>query len=322
MRWFILPSEAADLMAGKPQARFPMSPPFMPRVWNSPERSSAGDIEKGPPRREPYELTSKVSLEEKIATSAETRMSVRPMAKERCCHKPVDAKVVCDKSDEVIEREQLLVRSELKCKTNACQEETSTLSHSGNQVRDDEASAKESVSSSCDNCKHFSSDNHLESSEQATNEPDKSCVHHSTTQRSLQTGETKKGSECQEQEVDECAKKCAPCSKTQDAVQVSLSGSVQQSSVNYDGGKEMRSGLDRKGCDVVAKEGVPSVVCKRKSNIQERVGKPRFHNPPKSIFKPTVQVSKCGEYMKNKLAEVHCKAASSAQLREWEGEGH
>lgn len=34
LRWFLLPSEAADLMAGVTVAHFPRKPPFTPKVWN------------------------------------------------------------------------------------------------------------------------------------------------------------------------------------------------------------------------------------------------------------------------------------------------
>lgn len=35
LRWFLLPSEAADLMSGKPMSHLPRDPPFTPRLWNN-----------------------------------------------------------------------------------------------------------------------------------------------------------------------------------------------------------------------------------------------------------------------------------------------
>lgn len=76
MRWFLLPSEAAQLLSGKQVSGFPMTPPFTPLQWKNGSPVSEGTKSTGADYMEPSDRTSIRSaqkgssfLSEKVTTS-------------------------------------------------------------------------------------------------------------------------------------------------------------------------------------------------------------------------------------------------------------
>ena len=76
MRWFLLPSEAAQLLSGKQVSGFPMTPPFIPLQWKNGLLVSEGTKSTGAKYMEPCDRTSTRSaqkgssfLSEKATTS-------------------------------------------------------------------------------------------------------------------------------------------------------------------------------------------------------------------------------------------------------------
>jgi len=44
LRWFLLPSESAALLAQKPPSHLPKTPPFVPRAWDLPSKDASMDL--------------------------------------------------------------------------------------------------------------------------------------------------------------------------------------------------------------------------------------------------------------------------------------
>ena len=63
MRWFLLPSEAAQLLSGKQVSHFPMTPPFTPLQWKNGSPVSEGTKSTGAEYMEPSDRTSTSSAQ-------------------------------------------------------------------------------------------------------------------------------------------------------------------------------------------------------------------------------------------------------------------
>lgn len=280
LRWFLLPSEAAQLLNGKQLAHFPVSPPFTPPKWKNGSCVSEGTNLTGADFMEPFDRTCTSSLEncssnlkEKNTTSRDNMME----SKVANCKCVVNGET-CDAN----------VRDSISNGEQCEERELSALQDLGKcqdpvQITNTKSLVDDKCSSAKAETKNLET-RHEERSPWMERRAD-----------GILLQETGVCNFTEEEEI----KTCVPVdektlSNGHDPGPVSNETPAKRDSNDAALGTDTpEDAAVTRGSDSIMDS---KVVCQRKPRKKKQneviPGKPQFHHPPKSIFKPTVQVRK------------------------------
>lgn len=278
LRWFLLPSEAAQLLSGKQLAHFPVSPPFTPLKWKNGLCVSEGTNLTGADFMEPSDRTCtsfvekcSSNLKEKVMTSSDNVVE----SKVANCDCVVNGET-CDTNvrdsisngEQCEERDLSALQGMGKCQDPVQITNTKSLV-------DDKCSSAKAETENLDT-------RHDEGSPWIERRPGRMILQ--------ETGV------CNLSEEEEI--------KTNSPVLVdekSLSNGHVTGPVGNETPAKRDSNTDDPSEDTAVTRDSDSntdskVVCQRKPMKKKQnaaiPGKPQFHHPPRSIFKPTIQVRK------------------------------
>ena len=283
LRWFLLPSEAAQLLSGKQLAHFPVSPPFTPLKWKNGSCVSEGTNLTGADFMEPSDGTYTSSVEKCSSNLTETIRSSRDNVKESevaNCNCVVNGET-CDTN----------VRDSISNGEKCEERELSALQGMGKcQDPVQISNTKSLVDEKCSSAKAENENldtRHEEGSPWIERRPDRILLQ--------ETGV------CNFSEEEEEIKTYVPVdektlSNGHDPGPVSNETPAKRDSITDDPASSTDTSEDAavtRDSDSIMDS---KVVCQRKPRKKKQneviPGKPQFHHPPKSIFKPTVQVRK------------------------------
>ena len=286
MRWFLLPSEAAQLLSGKQVSGFPMTPPFTPLQWKNGSPVSEGAKSTGAEYMEPSDRTSTRSaqkgssfLSEK-ATTSQDNMKPRNENDRKMldCSDVVNGEIGNENFEDSIYDDE-------KC--DECEERD--LSASQGRYRNQKPLLKDDTKSlgngkcSAVNMKTENMGLKLKDAEQRT-EKGHDGKHFAETGVCGFSGSKKDEKTSRNEDntgysfpVD---KEVPPTRESKTFDQASNQGTSSEEEAVIRDSNSLTAG--------------PTVVCQRKPRNKKQndviPGKPQFYHPPKSIFKPSTQV--------------------------------
>lgn len=256
LRWFLLPSEAAQLLSGKQSERFPLSSPFTPPQWQNGLVVSQGTNLPGADHMEPSDKTF-ISSSANCSSVLNGGEGVHNMAQ---CSVGVNGKIDDKSVEDFVYNDGIY--DELEGGDLSASPSIKTIQ---NTVPVSDA-------------KTLGNDRHV-SAKMATEVRDS---RRSSCEDEITVGKTLAGSE---DEIEISFSDAAPGS----SFPVDTEALKKESkTIEQCPSEEIAAATDSESLtDAV-------VVCERKPRKKKQketiAGKPQFHPPPKAIFKPAVQV--------------------------------
>lgn len=285
-RWFLLPSEAAQLLSGKTPAHLPMTAPFTPPRWNTGASVPEGPNSCGAGWLEPCDRTCSSSMEKCTLNSRENLVS--PRGNDNDVKGPVDCNCVNGANTD-----DLSLSS--KNSDNFGGENLSTFQCTAGEILNSVASwdANSGEADVCDSMK-------IETGKVKAKHRDTTnivCVERRT--RDINSSEV--GA------IDKSNEEISPESHLTNDDDSSLNRlhedplspvdneASKRISINDDPNSVTNCSSENKGISGDGNALANSeTVCRRKprKNKEKEAasGKPQFHHPPKNIFKPTSEV--------------------------------
>ena len=285
MRWFLLPSEAAQLLSGKQVSGFPMTPPFTPLQWKNGSSTPEGTKSIGAEYMEPCDRTSTRSsqkgssfLSEKATTS---QGNMKP-------GNEIDNKMTdCsdfDNGQNGNENVEDSISKDEKCDECQGRDLSASQGRSRNHkpLLNDDTKSLGNGKCSAVNMKTENMELKLKDSEQWTEKgydgkhfAVKGAYGFSGSENDENTSRNEDNTGCSFAVDNEARSREL---KTFDAASNQGTSSEEEAVIrNSD-----------------SNTAAPTVVCQKKPRNKKQndviPGKPQFHHPPKSIFKPTTQV--------------------------------
>ena len=285
MRWFLLPSEAAQLLSGKQVSGFPMTPPFTPLQWKNGSPVSEGTKSTGADYMEPSDRTSTRSAQKassflsKKATTSQGNMKPR---------NEVDNKMTdcsgLDNGQNGNENVEDSISKDGKCDECEGGDLSASQGKSRNQkpLLNDDTKSLGNGKYSAVNMKTENMGLKLKDTEQRIEEG-YDGKHFAKTGVCGFSG-SKKDEKTSRNEGN------TGCSFAVDNEAPSRESKTFDEASNQGTSSEEEAVIR----DSDSSTAGPTVVCQKKSRNKKQndviPGKPQFHHPPKSIFKPTTQV--------------------------------
>ncbi|KAL9973375.1 hypothetical protein ACROYT_G019827 [Oculina patagonica] len=272
-RWFLLPSEAAQMLSRKNPAHFPIVSPFTPLQWKTGTSDSEGINSNGAGCMEPYE-NSYTSPEEKCSSKLRDNCSSCVVNRKIYGTDSGDVSFISEKCDDCEDRDLCTFQRSAKGKilnpvTNS--DVKSLEADKYGPVKFDGESAGVRLGEN-DTCVEGT----LEIASKQTDSRD-----FIKEEKSIKNDVTKDGVSLSNEIVNERT-------STLDNKAVNITSNPTDS-MSFTNTSSENNVISENNDDIADSE----TVCRRKPRKikQNEVasGKPQFHHPPKNIFKPTVQ---------------------------------
>ena len=277
MRWFLLPSEAADLLCSKAPAHLPKRPRFVPRVWDTHTRGSDVDEEKEPCDMQPDVWQSK-DLDEGPAISGEVD---RVPVTENVCSATGVENYPREIRDSASRNEAAAIQTSYP---DSLDQDTREAVNEAALCRASTGPEGKSGVTNCTGGEKYVDAGQNDPPTVTRREFGDNCA------RSAALTETAEKSETETPSLrDGDTRRCASCVETPDGSRNSVASERASGTP-----RGMACEANREARENETKGSSPAVVCERKDRKQKErgnAGKIMFHSPPKSIFKPTAQVS-------------------------------
>ena len=307
LRWFLLPSEAAQLFSGKTPLHFPMTAPFRPLQWKNNSPFSEGTNLTGAGYMEPSDVTSVSPTEKCSSNLSEKAMASRRNVKgSEAVSKITDCS--CVVNGQIGDRNVSdFISNAEKC--DKCQGRDLSATQGINKTPLPNTAVKSLGDDKCSSA-NLDADNvdGRHRNEEPWNKGSPDGIFLEETDVCGFSGDEKeiKTRITVGEEFSSNGHHMEPSSPVDNETAGKSSKTVDRSSSTSTSPEEMAVAGDS---DSVTNS---EAACKRKPRTKKKnevnPGKPQFHHPPKSIFKPTVQVRKpCLKCYNVILRSVCCK---------------